>query len=312
MAITSSNESPAEDSGKKNNSTRSGTSNKVGCGDALSNHLRRAASTASASGVAAGIGSGASTPMEHIFEADPEYVSALGGRGTAANIPLIDQPVSSTSVDSPTAPGPTFQTSSFVAGGCGDEGGGPSLLNHRCQHHTQGQQQRLLHRHHFQRPQHQHHEDEHQVLLPPLSHIRKTSSNGVASEEEDVGGSGGHNSGGGVAVMNPFQMSTGGIGNNHDSSWNKLDLGDGDLQRQQQQHPQHNGNSKQSKQQEQQQQGGAGGPGMRIVSPRGFDSDKYDRIDRIAMWLFPIIFFLFNLCYWSYYLLLNELLPELW
>jgi len=45
---------------------------------------------------------------------------------------------------------------------------------------------------------------------------------------------------------------------------------------------------------------------------RHFNSEKYERIDRMAMWLFPIIFFLFNVFYWSYYLLLNRLLPELW
>jgi hypothetical protein len=39
---------------------------------------------------------------------------------------------------------------------------------------------------------------------------------------------------------------------------------------------------------------------------------KYERIDRIAMWLFPIIFFLFNVCYWSYFLLLADALSDLW
>lgn len=39
---------------------------------------------------------------------------------------------------------------------------------------------------------------------------------------------------------------------------------------------------------------------------------KYERIDRIATWLFPIIFFLFNVCYWSYYLLLSDALQEIW
>ncbi len=60
------------------------------------------------------------------------------------------------------------------------------------------------------------------------------------------------------------------------------------------------------------QQQSASQPGMRLQVSRGFDTDKYERIDRIAMWLFPIIFFIFNICYWSYYLVLNELLPELW
>jgi len=39
---------------------------------------------------------------------------------------------------------------------------------------------------------------------------------------------------------------------------------------------------------------------------------RYERIDRIAMWLFPIFFFLFNICYWSYYLLLDDVLQDLW
>lgn len=39
---------------------------------------------------------------------------------------------------------------------------------------------------------------------------------------------------------------------------------------------------------------------------------KFERIDRIAMWLFPIFFFLFNVAYWSYYLLLNEVFKNLW
>jgi hypothetical protein len=41
-------------------------------------------------------------------------------------------------------------------------------------------------------------------------------------------------------------------------------------------------------------------------------SAKYEKIDRIATWLFPIIFFLFNVCYWSYYLLLSDALAEIW
>ncbi len=57
----------------------------AGGGDALHNHLRRAASAASRGG------SGASTPLEHIFEADPDYATALGGGQAGANIPLIDQ-----------------------------------------------------------------------------------------------------------------------------------------------------------------------------------------------------------------------------
>lgn len=39
---------------------------------------------------------------------------------------------------------------------------------------------------------------------------------------------------------------------------------------------------------------------------------KYEKIDSIATALFPIIFFLFNVCYWSYYLLLSDALSDLW
>ena len=39
---------------------------------------------------------------------------------------------------------------------------------------------------------------------------------------------------------------------------------------------------------------------------------KYEKIDRIATWLFPIIFLLFNVIYWSYYLLLSDALQEIW
>lgn len=41
-------------------------------------------------------------------------------------------------------------------------------------------------------------------------------------------------------------------------------------------------------------------------------ANKYEKIDAIATWLFPIIFFLFNVCYWSYYLLLSDAIQEFW
>ena len=49
---------------------------------------------------------------------------------------------------------------------------------------------------------------------------------------------------------------------------------------------------------------------------RSFDSmrvaAKYEKIDRVALLLFPIIFFLFNVCYWSYFLFLVEVLQDFW
>ena len=56
---------------------------------------------------------------------------------------------------------------------------------------------------------------------------------------------------------------------------------------------------------------GASFPGSRGIRDR-VNTRKYERIDRIAMKLFPIIFILFNVCYWSYYLLLHETFQELW
>ena len=39
---------------------------------------------------------------------------------------------------------------------------------------------------------------------------------------------------------------------------------------------------------------------------------RYERIDKVAMWGFRVIFFLFNVCYWSYYLLLDDVMQDLW
>lgn len=33
----------------------------------------------------------------------------------------------------------------------------------------------------------------------------------------------------------------------------------------------------------------------------------YERVDRVAMYLFPLIFFVFNCLYWSYYLILQNI-----
>ena len=56
--------------------------------------------------------------------------------------------------------------------------------------------------------------------------------------------------------------------------------------------------------------GGGGGALTSTISR--VNTRRYERIDRIAMKLFPIIFILFNVCYWSYYLLLHETFQELW
>ena len=61
--------------------------------------------------------------------------------------------------------------------------------------------------------------------------------------------------------------------------------------------------------------GGGGGEVIGLTHHYGRDrvnTKKYERIDRIAMKLFPIIFILFNVCYWSYYLLLHETFQDLW
>ena len=34
----------------------------------------------------------------------------------------------------------------------------------------------------------------------------------------------------------------------------------------------------------------------------------YERVDRVAMYLFPVIFFMFNLLYWTYYLIIVNML----
>nr|XP_040571567.1 glycine receptor subunit alpha-2-like isoform X2 [Lepeophtheirus salmonis] len=39
---------------------------------------------------------------------------------------------------------------------------------------------------------------------------------------------------------------------------------------------------------------------------------RYEKIDRMALYLFPFFFFIFNFCYWSYYLLFYEIFQELW
>ena len=55
-----------------------------------------------------------------------------------------------------------------------------------------------------------------------------------------------------------------------------------------------------------------GGGGLSSLSYSRVNTRRYERIDRIAMKLFPIIFILFNVCYWSYYLLLHDTFQELW
>ena len=54
--------------------------------------------------------------------------------------------------------------------------------------------------------------------------------------------------------------------------------------------------------------GGGGGP----MQFSRVNTRRYERIDRIAMKLFPLIFILVNILYWSYYLLLHETIQDLW
>ena len=56
--------------------------------------------------------------------------------------------------------------------------------------------------------------------------------------------------------------------------------------------------------------GGVGGGGP--MQFNRVNTRRYERIDRIAMKLFPLIFILVNILYWSYYLLLHETFQELW
>ena len=56
-----------------------------------------------------------------------------------------------------------------------------------------------------------------------------------------------------------------------------------------------------------------GSPKMHMMEHRDrVNSQKYEAIDSTAMYLFPIIFFLVNVCYWSYYLLFFETFQMLW
>ena len=56
--------------------------------------------------------------------------------------------------------------------------------------------------------------------------------------------------------------------------------------------------------------GGIGGGGP--MQFNRVNTRRYERIDRIAMKLFPLIFILVNILYWSYYLLLHETFQDLW
>ena len=39
---------------------------------------------------------------------------------------------------------------------------------------------------------------------------------------------------------------------------------------------------------------------------------RCDRVDRVSLVLFPLMFFVVNVMYWSYYLLFNDIIAELW
>ncbi len=100
------------------------------------------------------------------------------------------------------------------------------------------------------------------------------------------------------------------LGEDQETIWNKMDLGGSNTPQSPplsslQQQPQGTSPLAQSKL-------ASAPPPLAPEQRRFINQDKYERIDRMAMWLFPIIFFIFNICYWSYYLVLNEILPELW
>jgi hypothetical protein len=83
-------------------------------------------------------------------------------------------------------------------------------------------------------------------------------------------------------------------GNGCTDAWNKMDLTYMRLAAGQQQH--------QSQQLQQPQQ--------QFRSRRGIDA-RIAKIDRVAMWVFPIFFCFFNIGYWSYYLLMNNM-RDMW
>ena len=39
---------------------------------------------------------------------------------------------------------------------------------------------------------------------------------------------------------------------------------------------------------------------------------RCDRVDRVSLVLFPLMFFVVNVMYWSYYLLFHDIIAELW
>ena len=53
-------------------------------------------------------------------------------------------------------------------------------------------------------------------------------------------------------------------------------------------------------------------PGYRSEHRDRVNSQKYETIDATAMYMFPTLFFLVNICYWSYYLLFFEHIQQLW
>ena len=186
-----------------------------------------------------------------------------------------------------------------VGGGGGQGGNGATSISARGGfnsgvHHPQAPHHPLLHECGYGVPRHRH-----------AATATHTHRHGIFTG--GVGGSS-HGGGGGNRAP-PLQLNTfsaSGTGPTDEASWTKIDLasfasraaGGGPTTSSP---PNHNETSPTPSQ---------------VNSRKSSDylrcSAKYEKIDRIAMALFPVIFFLFNVCYWSYFLLLADALQDFW